>query len=59
MASNGGRGGKYKQAIRRRAEECEALAGGDGAPGAPSPVMGAEGKSKQPSGAAQRTRNGK
>ena len=45
----GGRNGtSFKQtksagAIRRRAKECEGLAGGDGAPGARSPVMGAGG----------------
>ena len=40
MASNGGRGGKYKQAIRRRAEECEASASGDGVHGAHTHVIG-------------------
>ena len=35
---------KSAGAIRRRAKECEGLAGGDGAPGARSPVMGAGGK---------------
>ena len=40
MASNGGRGGKYKQAIRRRAEKCEASASGDGVHGAYTHVIG-------------------
>lgn len=46
----GGRDGtSFKQTksaggISRRAKECEGLAGGDGAPGAHSPVMGAGGK---------------
>ena len=46
MGRGGRNGTSFKQtksagAIRRRAKECEGLAGGDGAPGALSPVMGA------------------
>ena len=39
--------------ISRRAENSEALARGDGAHGAPSPVMGAGGKSEQAAGKAE------
>ena len=40
LPRNGGRGGKYKQAIRRRAKKCEASASGDGVHRAHTPVIG-------------------
>ena len=46
LPRHGGRG-EIKTAIRRRAKECEGQAGGDGAPGARSPVMGAGGGIKR------------